>query len=75
MVERSKKKAETRMEKVREEFPPVEDTRDVEVFVTYAKDSVRSINYACRSVTRRANAVRTSMFGMCSVSILSTEQV
>ncbi|CAZ86141.1 unnamed protein product [Tuber melanosporum] len=62
MIERSKKKAEARMEKVREEYQPVEDTRDVEVFVSHAKDSVRSINFACRSVTRRANAVRTTLF-------------
>lgn len=64
MIERSKKKAETRMEKIREDFTPVEDIRDVEIFVSHAKDSVRSINYACRSVTRRATALRYSLFGM-----------
>jgi len=63
MIERSKKKAEARIEKIREEYQPIEDTRDVEVFVTHAKDSVRSINFACRSVTRRANAIRTTLFG------------
>ncbi|CUS13939.1 unnamed protein product [Tuber aestivum] len=57
MIERSKKKAEARMEKVREEYQPVEDIRDVELFVSHAKDSVRSINFACRSVTRRANTL------------------
>ncbi|PWW76069.1 hypothetical protein C7212DRAFT_295760 [Tuber magnatum] len=62
MIERSKKKAEARMEKVREEYQPVEDTRDVELFVSHAKDSVRSINFACRSVARRANTVRTTLF-------------
>jgi hypothetical protein len=63
MIERSKKNAETRMEMVREDFLPVEDIRDVEVFVSYAKDTVRSITFACRGVTRRANAVRTILFG------------
>jgi len=62
MIERSKKKAEARMEKIREEYQPIEDTRDVELFVSHAKDSVRSINFACRSVTRRANAIRTTLF-------------
>jgi hypothetical protein len=63
MMERSKKKAEIRMERIREEFTPIEDIRDVENFVSYAKDSVRSVNYACRSVTRRAMALRYNMFG------------
>lgn len=64
MMERSKKKAEIRMERVREEFTPIEDIRDVEHFVSYAKDSVRSVNYACRSVTRRATALRYAMFDL-----------
>ncbi|KAI5839849.1 hypothetical protein DFP73DRAFT_560496 [Morchella snyderi] len=64
MIERSKKKAEIRMERIREEFTPVEDIRDVENFVSYAKDSVRSVNYACRSVTRRATALRYSMLDL-----------
>lgn len=63
MIERSKKKAEARMERIREDFTPVEDIKDVEMFVSFAKDSVRSINYACRSVTRRATALRYSLFG------------
>lgn len=63
MIERSKKKAEARMERIKEDFTPVEDIRDVEMFVSFAKDSVRSINYACRSVTRRATALRYSLFG------------
>ncbi|KAI5800077.1 hypothetical protein EDC01DRAFT_765462 [Geopyxis carbonaria] len=61
LIERSKKKAEARIERVREEFVPVQDVREVEMFVSFAKDSVRSINYACRSVTRRATAVRTTI--------------
>ncbi|TGZ79736.1 hypothetical protein EX30DRAFT_320981 [Ascodesmis nigricans] len=61
LIERSKKKAETRMEHVREEYIPVEDTKEVEMFVSFAKDSVRSINFACRSVTRRVSVVRTTL--------------
>lgn len=63
MIERSKKKAEARMERIREDFTPIEDIKDVEMFVSFAKDSVRSINFACRSVTRRATALRYSLFG------------
>jgi hypothetical protein len=76
MIERSKKKAETRMEKVREDFQPVEDIRDVEVFVSYAKDSVRSITFSCRGVARRVNGVRTTLLGMASIDlVLRTPQL
>lgn len=67
LVVRSKKKAEARAERVREEFTPIEDVREVEMFVAYAKDSVRSINHACRSVTRRATVVRSTLAGMESL--------
>jgi hypothetical protein len=63
LVVRSKKKAEARAERVREEFTPVEEVREVEMFVSFAKDSVRSINYAVRSVTRRATVVRSTIAG------------
>ena len=63
LIERSKKKAEARVERVREEFTPIEDVREVEMFASFAKDSVRSISYACSSVTRRASVVRTTIAG------------
>jgi hypothetical protein len=68
LIVRSKKKAEARAERVREEFAPIKDVREVEMFVSFAKDSVRSINYACRSVTRRATVVRSTITGKGSVS-------
>ncbi|TVY78479.1 UPF0507 protein, partial [Lachnellula suecica] len=58
MEQRSKLKAETRIEKVREEYEPVDDLRDVEQFVDHARDMVRSVNYSTKSVARRANMVR-----------------
>lgn len=61
LIDRSRKKAEARNDRIREEFLPISDIREVEMFVSFAKDSVRSINYACRSVTRRATVVRTTL--------------
>ncbi|KAH7329970.1 hypothetical protein BKA65DRAFT_46952 [Rhexocercosporidium sp. MPI-PUGE-AT-0058] len=60
MEQRSKLKAETRIETVREEYEPVEDVRDVERFVDHARDMVRSVNYSTKSVARRANMVRAT---------------
>ncbi|KAF6802982.1 vps9 domain protein [Colletotrichum sojae] len=59
MEQRSNLKAETRAEKVREEYEPVRDVREVEQFVDHARDMVRSVNYSTKSVARRVNAVGT----------------
>ncbi|KAI0485223.1 VPS9 domain-containing protein [Xylariaceae sp. FL0804] len=56
MEQRSRLKADTRTEKVRDELEPLEDAREVEQFVDHARDMVRSVNYSTKSVARRANA-------------------
>ncbi|POS84646.1 hypothetical protein EPUL_003053, partial [Erysiphe pulchra] len=55
MKARSKLKIQTRIEKVREEFEPVEDIKDVEQFVDHAREMVCSVNHTTKSVARRAN--------------------
>jgi ankyrin repeat protein len=57
MAERSKLKADALMEKVHEEYEPVEDLREVEQFVDHARDMVRSVHFSTRSVARRASAL------------------
>ena len=57
MAERSKLKADALMEKVHDEYEPVEDLREVEQFVDHARDMVRSVHFSTRSVARRANVV------------------
>ncbi|TDZ22146.1 UPF0507 protein [Colletotrichum orbiculare MAFF 240422] len=57
MEQRSNLKAETRTEKVREEYEPVKDVREVEQFIDHAREMVRSVNYSTKSVARRVNAV------------------
>lgn len=65
MIEqRSRLKAATRAEKVRDEFEPLEDIREVEQFVDHARDMVRSVNYSTKSVARRANALGVVVNGM-----------
>jgi hypothetical protein len=58
LAERSKVKAETRAEMVRDEYAPITDIREVELFVSHAKDSVRSVHHSTKSVLRRVNRVR-----------------
>ncbi|KAI5868229.1 VPS9 domain-containing protein [Durotheca rogersii] len=57
MEQRSRLKAETRAEKVRDELEPLEDIREVDQFVDHARDMVRSVNHSTKSVARRANAI------------------
>jgi len=58
LFERSIKKAEIRAEAVREEYQPVSDVREVEVFVAHARESVRGVHHSIKSVIRRTNKIR-----------------
>ncbi|KAG5984634.1 hypothetical protein E4U55_003967 [Claviceps digitariae] len=57
MAQRTKLKVETRIEKIKEEYEPVGDIREVEQFVNHARDTVRSLSYSTKTVTRRANGL------------------
>ncbi|KAF7935837.1 uncharacterized protein EAE98_002057 [Botrytis deweyae] len=72
MEQRSKLKAEARVETVREEYQPIGDVRDVEQFVDHARDMVRSVNYSTKSVARRANMVATVTMDLYDAYKLST---
>lgn len=63
MEQRTKLTIEARLERIKEEYEPVEDLRDVEQFVNHAREMVRSVNYATKSVTRRTNCVGMAMSG------------
>lgn len=63
MAERSLKKADIRAEKVKEEYQPISDVRDVELFVSHARESIRGVNHSTKSVIRRVNSIRNSSLG------------
>lgn len=71
MEKRSKLKAEARVDRLKEEYEPIQDVKDVEQFVDHARDMVRSVNYATKSVVRRTNALRTVMLGKSHRRLLS----
>ncbi|TEY61075.1 hypothetical protein BOTCAL_0175g00160 [Botryotinia calthae] len=75
MEQRSKLKAEARVETVREEYQPIGDVRDVEQFVDHARDMVRSVNYSTKSVARRANMVATVTMDLYDAYKLSTRAI
>ena len=58
MGERSRKKAELRIDNIREEYEPIEDIRVVSTFTEHARDSIRGIDHSTKSVTRRVSSIR-----------------
>lgn len=73
LAERSKKKAETRAEMVRDEYDPVSDVREVELFVGHAKDNVRGVHLATRSVLRRVNKLRHAHNDLSDAAFLASK--
>ncbi|KAH6880142.1 hypothetical protein B0T10DRAFT_149100 [Thelonectria olida] len=70
MEARTLLKAETRSEKVRDEYEPVEDVREVEQFVNHAQEMIRSVNYSTKSAARRANNLGLVVADMYDSSVL-----
>lgn len=69
MEQRTKLKMETRVEKLQEEYEPIEDVREVEQFVNHAREMVRGVSYSTKSVTRRANSVGLAANGKCDALV------
>lgn len=71
LAQRSARKAELRVERLREEFAPIYDVREVELFVQHARENVRSLHHASKSVLRRTNKLRMSTSDLNDAAKLS----
>ncbi|PSN73051.1 hypothetical protein BS50DRAFT_542377 [Corynespora cassiicola Philippines] len=71
LAERSARKAELRAERVKEDFAPIYDVREVELFVQHARESVRSLHHASKSVLRRTNKLRSAALDHAEAARLS----
>src|SRR6202012_2444710 len=58
LLERSKKKAEARVDNIKDDYEPVTDTQEVENFVEFARDQMRGVIQATRKVIRSTNRRR-----------------
>ncbi len=74
MAQRSLLKADIRQEKIREEYEPIEDVRDVEIFATHARESIRAVNQSTKSVLRRINSVRNGTVGKHIFFVYSSDR-
>ncbi|KAF2148684.1 hypothetical protein K461DRAFT_261420 [Myriangium duriaei CBS 260.36] len=68
LAERSKHKAEVRAEKVRDEYEPLADTTEVEIFVGHAYDQVRKLSTSTRGLIRRVNRQRHTNTDMAELA-------
>ncbi|KAI1152401.1 hypothetical protein F4825DRAFT_309600 [Nemania diffusa] len=75
MEQRSNLKAETRLERVRDEFEPLGDTYEVEQFVDHARETVRGVNSAAKVLARRANAVNVAANDLYDAAFLLARMV
>jgi hypothetical protein len=75
LQERSARKAEIRSEHVRDEYSPVRDVREVELFVQYARESVRSVHHSTKSILRRTTKLRTASTDLTDAASMSSQAV
>jgi len=73
LAERAKKKAETRVDKLREEYEPIsDDVSELELFVSHARDQVWNVHHAFKSLFRRVNAIRNISSDLAEAQHLSS---
>jgi hypothetical protein len=75
LAERSTRKAELLLERIREEYAPVYDVREVELFVQHARESVRSLHHASKSVLRRTNKLRATCTDLADAAKLANTAI
>lgn len=72
LAERSKHKAEVRVENVRDEYIPIEDTTEVEVFVQHAQDQVRKLALSTKLLLRRITQQRLVLSDMSELQAFAS---
>ncbi|KAF1953365.1 hypothetical protein CC80DRAFT_450873 [Byssothecium circinans] len=75
LAERSARKAELRVERVRDEYAPIYDVREVELFVQHAREQVRSLHHASKSVLRRTNKLRSVATDLADAARISNTAI
>lgn len=63
MAERSRKKAELRIENIKEQYEPIDEVQDVESFMGHAREMIRGVSYSNKAVTRRVTKIRNASSG------------
>lgn len=72
IAERSKRKAELRIEKLRDDYEPITDVTDVEMFVNHAHLQIRRLSNATRKLIRANNRHRNRVAAQADLAIQSS---
>lgn len=75
LTERSKRKAEARVDNIKDDFEPVTDTQEVESFVAYARDQVKVVTQATKRSIRTVNRLRMRQNDLFEAQSLSSAAV
>ena len=77
LTERSKRKAEARVENLRDDFEPVELTEkgEVEMFVAHARDQIKGVTGAVKKVIRSTNRHRMQVSDFSEAASLAAKSV
>ena len=72
LLERSKRKAEARVDNVKDDFEPITDTHEVENFVEHAREQIKGITSATKKVVRETNKHRMLANDISDAQILAS---
>ena len=75
LTERSKRKAESRVDSIKDDYEPVTDTQGVENFVVFVRDQMRGVIHATKKVIRSTNRVRMVYNDFSEAQSLSSARV
>jgi len=75
LSERSKRKAETRVDHIKDDFEPVSDTQEVETFVEFVREQMRGVTSATKKVIRSTNRQRMLNSDLAEASSLASARV
>lgn len=72
LTERTNRKAETRVENVKDDFEPVTDTQGVENFVAFAREQVRGVTQSTKKAIRATNRLRMLTSDLSEAQLLAS---
>ncbi|KAK5130212.1 hypothetical protein LTR08_002297 [Meristemomyces frigidus] len=75
LTERSKRKAEARVDNIKDDYEPVTDTQEVDNFVAHARDQVRGVTQTTKKAIRAVNRHRMAWNDFSDAQNLAAHKV
>nr|POE54924.1 upf0507 protein [Quercus suber] len=75
LFERSKRKAEARVDNIKDDYEPITDTQQVESFVAFARDQVKGVTQATKKILRATNKHRMQTCDFAESATLASARI